>query len=120
MRKIRVLIVDDHTIVRDGICALLGLASDIEVVGEASNGLEAIEMVRKLMPDVILMDLSMPIMNGQEATRRIRKEFPNIKILALTQYDDKEYVFPVVNAGAYGYISKASASSDLVTGIRSV
>jgi len=120
MRKIRVLVVDDHTIVRDGICALLGLASDVEVVGEASNGLEALEMVRKLMPDVILMDLAMPIMSGQEATRRIRKEFPNIKILALTQYDDKEYVFPVLNAGAYGYISKASASSDLVSGIRSV
>ena len=120
MRKIRVLVVDDHTIVRDGICALLGLASDIEVVGEASNGMEALEMVKKLTPDVVLMDLAMPIMSGQEATRRIKKEFPNTKILALTQYDDKEYVFPVVNAGAYGYISKASASSDLVTGIRSV
>jgi two-component system response regulator NreC len=120
MQKIRVLVVDDHTLVRDGICALLGLASDVEVAGEASNGIEALEMVRKILPDVVIMDLAMPIMSGQEAIRRIHKEFPNIRILALSQYDNKEYVFPVLNAGAYGYISKASASSDLVTGIRSV
>jgi len=120
MQKIRVLVVDDHTIVRDGICALLGLAGDIEVVGEAANGREALEMVRKLMPHVVLMDMAMPIMGGLEATRRIRKEFPGIKVLALTQYDDKEYVFPVIEAGAYGFISKTAASSELVSGIRSV
>jgi two-component system response regulator NreC len=120
MKKIRVLVVDDHTIVRDGICALLGLAGDIEVVGEASNGKESIEMVRKRAPDVVLMDIAMPIMGGLEATLRIHKEFPNVKVLALTQYDDREYVFPVIEAGAYGYISKSAASSELTTGIRSV
>ncbi len=120
MQKIRVLVVDDHTIVRDGICALLGLAGDIEVVGEAANGREALEMVRKLMPDIVLMDIAMPIMGGLEATRRICKEFPGIKVLALTQYDDREYVFPVIEAGAYGFISKTAASSELASGIRSV
>jgi len=120
MKKIKVLVADDHTIVRDGICALLALAGDIEVIGEASNGKEAIEMVRKLTPDVVIMDIAMPIMGGLEATHRIHKEFPNIKILALTQYDDKEYVFPIIEAGAYGFISKTAASSELTTGIRSV
>lgn len=120
MQKIRVLVVDDHTIVRDGICALLGLAGDIEVVGEASNGIEAIDVVRKLKPDVILMDIAMPVMGGLEATHRIRDEYPEIKVVALTQYNDKEYVFPVLEAGASGFISKASASSELSTGIRCV
>ena len=120
MEKIRVLVVDDHTIVRDGICALLGLAGDMEVVGEAANGREALEMVRKLMPDVVLMDMAMPVMGGLEATRRIRKEFPKVKVLALTQYDDKAYVFPVIEAGASGFISKTAASSELASGIRSV
>ena len=120
MQKIRVLVVDDHTIVRDGICALLALAGDIEVVGEAANGSQAIEMVRELGPDVVLMDVAMPIMGGLEATRRICREFPQTKILVLTQYDDKEYVFPVIEAGASGFISKMAASAELATGIRSV
>ena len=120
MPKIRVLVVDDHTIVRDGICSLLGLTPDIEVIGEAANGREALEVLRKLMPDVVLMDIAMPIMSGLEATRRITKEFPKIKVLALTQYDDREYVFPVIEAGACGFISKTAASSELASGIRSV
>ena len=120
MQKIRVLVVDDHTIVRDGICALLGLAGDMEVVGEAANGREALDMVTKFMPDVVLMDIAMPIMGGLEATRRICKEFPRVKVLALTQYDDREYVFPAIEAGARGFVSKRAASSELVSGIRSV
>ncbi len=120
MQKIRVLVVDDHTIVRDGICALLALAGDIEVVGEAANGSEALNKVRELTPDVVLMDITMPIMGGLEATRRICKEFPRTKVLVLTQYDDKEYVFPVIEAGACGFISKLAASSELTSGIRSV
>lgn len=120
MQKIRVLIVDDHTIVRDGITALLAIAGDIEVVGEAENGLEALKMVRELLPDVVLMDISMPVMDGLESTRRINKEFPRIKVLVLTQHDDKEYVFPVIEAGASGFISKVAASSELVAGIRAV
>ena len=120
MQKIRVLVVDDHTIVRDGICALLALAGDIEVVGEATNGAEALKKVGEIKPDVVLMDISMPIMGGLEATRRISKEFPGTKVLVLTQYDDKEYFFPVIESGASGFISKAAASSELTVGIRSV
>jgi DNA-binding NarL/FixJ family response regulator len=119
-KKIRVLVVDDHTVVRDGISALLALSGDIEVVGEANNGNEAMEMVKQLAPDVVLMDIAMPVMGGLEATRRIHKEFPNTKVLVLTQYDDKEYFFPVIESGASGFISKAAASSELVAGIRSV
>lgn len=120
MDKIRVLVVDDHTIVRDGICALLALAGDMEVVGEAANGSEALERVRELQPNVVLMDIAMPIMGGLEATRRIRKEFPRTRVIVLTQYDDKEYVFPIIEAGASGFISKVAASSELTQGIRSV
>jgi DNA-binding NarL/FixJ family response regulator len=120
MQKIKVLVVDDHTIVRDGICALLALAGDIEVVGEATNGSEAINMVQNLHPDVVLMDIAMPIMGGLEATRRITREHPETKVLVLTQYDDKEYVFPVIEAGASGLISKTGASSELALGIRAV
>lgn len=118
--KIKVLVVDDHTIVRDGICALLNLAEDIELTGEAINGKEALEMLNNTIPDVILMDIAMPIMGGLETTRRIRKDFPQIKIIILTQYDDKEYVYPAIKAGANGFISKAAESSELVSAIRHI
>jgi two-component system response regulator NreC len=120
MRSIRVLIVDDHTLVRDGIRALLGLIADIEVVGEATNGKEALEKVRQLVPDVVLMDLAMPVMGGLEATRRIRKEFPGTKVLALTQYDDSEYVVPVIEAGARGFVTKMAAFTELAAAIQAV
>ena len=120
MKKIRVLIVDDHTLVRAGIRSLLALVADIEVVGEASDGKEALEKVGELAPDVVLMDLAMPVMGGLEATRRICRNFPKTKVLILTQYDDKEYVFPVIEAGASGFISKTAVSSELAVGIRSV
>ena len=120
MQKIKVLVVDDHTIVRDGICALLGVVGDIEIVGEAINGKEAFEEVERLNPDIVLMDIAMPIMSGLEATRRICKTFPKTKVLALTQHDDREYVIPVLEAGAHGFVSKKAASSELVSAIRSV
>ena len=118
MKKIRVLIVDDHTLVREGIRALLALTANIEVVGEAANGKEALERIRELAPDVVLMDLAMPVMNGLEATRRIRREFPGTKVLALTQYDDSEYVIPIIEAGARGFVTKMSAFSELATAIQ--
>jgi DNA-binding NarL/FixJ family response regulator len=120
MTKIRVLITDDHAIVRDGICALLALTGDIEAVGEATNGREALEMVKKLAPDLVLMDIAMPLMDGLEATRRIHKEFPQTKVVVLTQYEDREYVLPVIEAGAGGFVSKTAASSELTSAIRSV
>ena len=120
MKKIRVLIVDDHTLVRDGIRALLALASDIEVAGEAENGKEALEKVKQLVPDVVLMDLAMPVMGGLEATRRIRKEFTGTKVLALTQYDDSDYVIPVIEAGARGFVTKMAAFSELASAIQAV
>jgi two-component system response regulator NreC len=120
MRKTKVLIVDDHAIVRDGICSLLALAGDMEVVGEAANGMEGLEKVGKLLPDVVLMDIAMPIMGGLEAIRRIHKEFSEIKILVLTQYDDRDHVFPAIQAGANGFVSKTAASSELTSGIRAV
>jgi two-component system response regulator NreC len=120
MAKIRVLVTDDHAIVRDGICALLALTGDIEAVGEATNGREALEMVKKLAPDVVLMDISMPLMDGLEATRRIHRQFPQTKVIVLTQYEDREFVLPVIEAGASGFVSKTAASSELTSAIRSV
>lgn len=118
MKKIRVLIVDDHTLVRDGIRSLLALLADVEVVGEASNGKEALEKIKELVPDVVLMDLAMPVMGGLEATRRIRKEFPGTRVLALTQYDDSDYVIPVIEAGARGFVTKMAAFSELASAIQ--
>ena len=118
MKKIRVLIVDDHTLARAGICALLALAADIEVVGEASDGKEALVKTNQLAPDVVLMDLAMPVMGGLEATRRIRKEFPGTRVLALTQYDDSDYVIPVIEAGARGFVTKMAAFSELASAIQ--
>jgi two-component system response regulator NreC len=118
--KIRVLVVDDHTIVRDGLCALLALPGDIEVIGEAANGREAVEMARELAPDVVLMDIAMPILGGLEATRRIHRECPNSKVVALTQFGDRDYVFPFIEAGASGFLTKGSASSELTSAIRCV
>jgi len=120
MAKIRVLVTDDHAIVRDGISALLALTGDIEAVGEATNGREALEMVTRLSPDIVLMDIVMPLMDGLEATRRIHKEFPETKVIVLTQYEDREYVIPVIEAGASGFVSKAAASSELTSAIRAV
>lgn len=119
MQKIKVLIVDDHAIMRDGIKALLALADDIDVVGEAADGREALEKVRQLIPDVILMDIAMPILGGMEATQRICKDYPQAKVIALTQHDNKETVLSIIEAGACGFISKI-APSDLAPSIRHV
>jgi len=120
LAKIRLLVVDDHAIVREGICALLEFSPEIVVLGEAANGMEALAKVQKLKPDVVLMDLVMPVMDGFVATRRICKEYPTIRVLALTQHDDREHVFRMTEAGAAGFINKTAASLELVNGICAV
>jgi NarL family two-component system response regulator LiaR len=119
MRKIKVIIVDDHTIMRDGIRALLSVNEDIEVVGEASEGKEAIKKVQELAPDVIIMDIAMPGMDGMEATRQIVKGNPKAKVLVLTQHENKEYVISAIKAGAAGFLKRA-LGSELVSAIRTV
>ena len=119
MNRIKILVVDDHGILRDSIRALLELHDDIKIVGEASNGKEAIEKARELVPDVVLMDIVMPGMDGLEATRHIKKS-PRVKILALTQYDSKEYVLAAIKAGVDGYLPKNTVAAELVTAIRSL
>ena len=120
IKRIKVLIVDDHTVVRDGIRALLSLQKDISVVGEAMNGKEAVEKTLQLSPDVVLMDIVMPVMNGLEATKQLCKECPQTKVLMLTQYADEENIVRSEQLGAYGFIPKSAASSQLLDGIRGV
>jgi DNA-binding NarL/FixJ family response regulator len=117
---IKVLIVDDHPIVRDGIVALLRLENDIEIVGQAENGREAVDLTRESSPDVVLMDLLMPVMSGLEATRVIRAAGWPARVLVLSQYDDEENVVASREAGASGFIPKTKAGSFLLDGIRSV
>ncbi|MEW5981005.1 MAG: response regulator transcription factor [Acidobacteriota bacterium] len=118
MGRIRVLIADDHAIVRDGIKALLNLADDIEVVGEAGDGREAIERVSALEPDVVLMDIAMPGLGGLEATIEIKKTHPRTKVLVLSQYEDREYIRRFLKIGVSGYVLKKSAGTDLTGAVR--
>src|SRR5512138_2505960 len=108
MPEMRVLVVDDHAILRDGIRSLLERQAGIAVVGEAANGLEALQAAAELQPDIVLMDIAMPVMDGLEATRRLREAHPEIKVLILTQHDSREYVAPLLQAGAAGYVLKRS------------
>ena len=116
----RVLLVDDHTMFREGIRALLGGYDDIEVIGEASDGREAIDKVVALCPDVVLMDIAMPGLGGLEATLEISTLKPESRVLILSQYDNREYVLPILKAGAKGYVLKHAAATDLVAAIRAV
>ncbi len=120
MDKIKILVVDDHAILRDGIRALLGLHDDIVIVGEASEGKEAIEKTEELMPDVVVMDIAMPGMDGLEATRRIRKKNLTAKVLILTQHDNREYVLSAIRAGVAGFVPKRALGAELVSAIRAV
>ncbi len=119
-KPISVLIVDDHQVVIDGFMARLELEPDIEVIGTASNGSEAVEIAQHLRPDVILMDISMPVMNGIEATGIIKDELPSSKILMLTMHDNREYIMRVMQAGAVGYMLKEISAEKMVQAIKTV
>ena len=120
MGSIRIVLADDHPVVRMGLRALLDSEPDIQVVGEANNGVEALELVTSLMPDIVVMDISMPEMDGMEATRRIRDSFPETKVLILTVHAQERYLFPVLKAGAAGYVLKSTIDTRLVDAIRTV
>lgn len=118
--KMRVLIADDHAIVRDGLRAILEAQPDIEVAGEAADGQEAVEKTNHLKPDIVIMDLTMPGMNGLEATRQIKQQSPEVKIIALTMHESDEYFFQILHAGASGYFVKGGSSTELVSALRTV
>ncbi len=119
MSEFKVLIADDHVIVREGLIALLNLADDIGVVGDAADGQEVIEMTEKLRPDVVLMDIRMAKLDGVQATREIKTRFPEVNVIALTNYDDDEYVFDCLKYGASGYLLKDVSPEDLLQAIKS-
>jgi two-component system, NarL family, response regulator NreC len=118
--KIQVLLVDDHTIVRKGLRALLDAEPNITVIGEAETGREALKQAHELLPDIVLMDISMPDMNGAEATRQIRHRLPSVKVLVLSMHADEEFVFQLLRAGASGYLIKKTATEELILAIKTI
>ncbi|HAW60140.1 MAG TPA: DNA-binding response regulator [Actinobacteria bacterium] len=120
MEKIRVLIADDHTLVREGLRAILELAGDVEVVGEAKDGEEAVQKTRELTPDIVLMDIKMPNMDGLEATRLIKKELPQVNVVMLTMYADDEYAREAIKGGATGYVLKNTPRNTLLEILRGI
>jgi two-component system, NarL family, response regulator NreC len=120
MSPVRVLLVDDHAVVRAGLRMLLSADPDLLIVGEAEDGAQGMRMARDLAPDVVLMDISMPDMNGIEATRRIKELCPDVAVLALTMHEDDQYFFEMLAAGASGYIPKRAAPNDLIAAIHAV
>src|SRR5438445_357598 len=118
MERISVLLADDHTVVRQGLRALLAAEEDIDIVGEAENGRQAIQLAKKLLPQVVVMDIAMPVLNGLEATRQITRALPSTKVLILSSYSDDEYVQQLTEAGAAGYLVKQTAANDLLKAIR--
>ena len=116
----KILIADDHGILRQGISSLIEKHAGMQVIGEADNGLTAVEMTRKLRPDVVVMDVSMPVLNGIEATRQIKSELPDVKILALSVHTEKEFVLDTINAGVSGYMLKECVLDDLIQAINIV
>ena len=120
MAKIRILLTDDHTLFRQGIRTLLSAESDLEIVGEAANGAEAVEKVTEFRPDIVLMDIGMPGLSSFEATRQIKKVRPDTKILFLTMYDDEDYLVQCMEVGASGYVLKDSPAQQLLAALRDV
>ncbi len=120
MSKMRVLLTDDHAILIEGLRAYLSYYDDVEVVGEAHDGAEALASVAELKPDIVLMDIAMPGINGITATRLIREQYPQTRVLVLTQHEEKQYVLALLKAGASGYILKRALGSDLINALRTV
>lgn len=120
MAPIRLLLVDDHEVVRAGLRMLFQAEADLEIVGEVGSGQEALQAARQLRPDVVIMDIAMPGMNGIEATRQIKEANPDTAVLALTMHDDEQYFFEMLQAGASGYVPKRAAPDDLISAIRVV
>ena len=120
MVKLKIILAEDHETVREGIKLLINSQPDMEVIGEASSGSAVIKAVRKLQPDIIVMDISMPETNGLKATRKIKQDFPKIKILALTRHTDDGYIQQLIRAGANGYVLKQSAPSELINAIHAI
>ena len=120
MTPIRILLVDDHAVVRAGLRMLLGADPELQIVGEAENGAQALRLTDEVAPDVVLMDISMPDMNGIEATRKIKEQAPNVTVLALTMHEDDQYFFEMLAAGASGYVPKRAAPNDLISAIHAV
>jgi len=120
MNKIKVFLADDHLILREGISSLLQKVPDIEVVGEAGDGREAVAKVAQLVPDVVLMDITMPGLNGLEATQQIKQKTPQVKVLILTMHETDQYLSGMLRAGASGYVVKTTATSELISAIRAV
>ncbi|HZO86651.1 MAG TPA: response regulator transcription factor [Verrucomicrobiae bacterium] len=118
MKKIHVLLADDHTVVRQGLRMLLEGEQDITVVGEADNGLQTVQLARKLKPDIVVLDVAMPHLNGLEVTRRIMRDLPDTRVLVLSSYSDEEYVQQLTEQGASGYLVKQTAANDLIKAIR--
>jgi len=120
MKRIRILLADDHAVVRQGFRMVLGAHPDMEIVGEAGNGREAVELAERLKPEVVVMDVSMPELNGIEATRRLAASTPHTRVLALSMHKDSVYVREILRAGARGYLLKDSVADDLVAAVRAV
>ncbi|MGB7761772.1 MAG: response regulator transcription factor [Bryobacteraceae bacterium] len=120
MKRIRILLADDHAVVRRGFQMILAEQPDMEIVGEAGNGREALELAAKLKPDVVVMDVAMPELNGIEATRRMAEHAPHARVLALSMHKDSVYVREILRAGARGYLLKDSVAADLVSAVRAI
>ena len=120
MKRIRILLADDHAVVRQGFKMILGAQADMEIVGEAGNGREAVELAEQLQPDMVVMDVAMPELNGIEATRRLAAILPHTRVLALSMHKDSVYVREILRAGARGYLLKDSVAADLVAAVRAV